>query len=214
MNDALALLVLLWAVLLVPSALRSRTSSRTSIGRFERAMDALRTSSSEAGREVLVPDDAVRIVANGPSARFASSIPTGGLSERGPSDRDLPRRGLAGLDPADDPVAVVHIEDPRIVVRRAWFLRLLLGTAVSLIAAVVAGGIVWFVPAASAVTTIVYAVVLRRAKLRRDAVRSVLRRLSHDVPSVTSTFEETDVAVGGGFSGGPSSAVRLRHWDG
>jgi hypothetical protein len=62
-NEAIVLLVLLWAVVLVPGAIRSRnnTSPHATVGGFERAMDVLRTKPG-AGRELLVPRDAGRIV--------------------------------------------------------------------------------------------------------------------------------------------------------
>jgi hypothetical protein len=62
-NEAIVLLVLLWAVVLVPGAIRSRnrTSPHATVGGFERAMDVLR-SKPGVGREMLVPGDAGRIV--------------------------------------------------------------------------------------------------------------------------------------------------------
>lgn len=62
-SEALVLLVLLWAVLLVPGALRSRNSSpHATVGGFERAMDVLRNEGRGTGRQLLVPGDAGRIV--------------------------------------------------------------------------------------------------------------------------------------------------------
>jgi hypothetical protein len=62
-NETIVLLVLLWAVVLVPGAIRSRnrTSPHATVGGFERAMDVLRSKPS-VGREYLVPRDAGRIV--------------------------------------------------------------------------------------------------------------------------------------------------------
>ena len=63
MNGALVvILVLLWALVLLPGALRSRRSSPTaSVGTFERAMDVLGRR-GETGRYIYVPRDAGRIV--------------------------------------------------------------------------------------------------------------------------------------------------------
>ena len=63
MNGALVvILVLLWALVLLPGALRSRRSSPTaSVGTFERAMDVL-ARRGEPGRYIYVPRDAGRIV--------------------------------------------------------------------------------------------------------------------------------------------------------
>jgi hypothetical protein len=65
----LILLALLWAVFLLPGALRARQSSPTSsVGTFERAMSTLgrrhhgRTWSRREGRYVYVPSDAAMIV--------------------------------------------------------------------------------------------------------------------------------------------------------
>lgn len=64
-NEAIVLLLLLWAALLLPGALRSRNSSpHTTVGGFERAMDVLRAKPGQ-GRELLVPGDAGRIVTRG-----------------------------------------------------------------------------------------------------------------------------------------------------
>jgi hypothetical protein len=76
-NEAIVLLLLLWAVLLLPGALRSRKSSpHTTVGGFERAMDVLRAKPGH-GRELMVPRDAGRIVTRN-SARQAveSGAPT------------------------------------------------------------------------------------------------------------------------------------------
>lgn len=67
MNGALVfLLALLWALVILPGALRSRRSSpASSVGTFERAMDVLARRESNGyggeGRYVYVPNDAVRI---------------------------------------------------------------------------------------------------------------------------------------------------------
>ncbi len=67
MNGALVfLLALLWALVILPGALRSRrTSPASSVGTFERAMDILARRESNGyggdGRYVYVPNDAVRI---------------------------------------------------------------------------------------------------------------------------------------------------------
>ena len=62
MNEALVmLLALLWALVLLPSIVRSRRSSlHVTVGGFERAMDVLRQRPS--GRQVMVPGDSRRIV--------------------------------------------------------------------------------------------------------------------------------------------------------
>lgn len=62
MNEALVLLILVWAVLLLPSAVRSRTGSpHATVGGFTHAMNVLR-SDRHHHREMLVPSAADRIV--------------------------------------------------------------------------------------------------------------------------------------------------------
>ncbi len=63
-NQALVLLVFVWAGLLIPGAVRrTRSSPHATVGGFERAMDVLRSEPRRAtGRALLVPSDAGRIV--------------------------------------------------------------------------------------------------------------------------------------------------------
>lgn len=190
MNEALVLLVLLWAVLLVPSALRSRssTSPHVTVGGFERAMDVLKASPSSTTsgkRQMLVPRDAGRIVEHAGAA-------TG-----------------RGLDDAPPPRVSAQREDPTVASRRLWFTRLLAGTAVSLVAAVIVGGLVWLVAAAAVAGTAGYATLLRRWKLQRDEVRSVVRQLTPE----RAAEERAPVAVAVGESRA-SGTVRLRSWEG
>ena len=75
MNEAIVLLLLLWAVLLLPGALRSRQSSpHTTVGGFERAMDVLRAKPGH-GRELMVPGDAGRIVTRNTARQAAEPGP-------------------------------------------------------------------------------------------------------------------------------------------
>lgn len=65
MSEALVvILVLLWALVLLPGAVRSRRSSpRATVGGFERTMEVLRHGPGRSsGRTVLVPDDAERLL--------------------------------------------------------------------------------------------------------------------------------------------------------
>ncbi len=176
MNDALVLLVLLWAALLVPSALRSRTGSpHVTVGGFERAMDVLKSPSHRAsGRQLLVPGDASRIVDH------------------------------VGIAPVEETLPFKR-EDPRVLVRRMWFTRLVAATVVSFVAAVVVGGLVWVAVAVSIAATGVYVALLRRWKVQEDQVRSVVRRLEAD--AAPRREQPVGAAVG-------ESSVRLRRWDG
>ena len=184
MNEAaLVLLALVWAVLLVPGALRSRNASpHATVGGFERAMDVLRSESRGPthGRQVLVPQDAGRIVERAIDTNAAPA--------------PLPRKQ----------------EDPIIARRRAWFLRSLAVATSSLLVAVVVGGWLWLPFVVSAGFTAGYVAVLRHLKLQRDQARQVVRdlELRREVAPARA-----DVAVGGGSSWGASSSVRLRRWD-
>lgn len=169
MNEALVLLVLLWAALLVPSALRSRTSSpHVTVGGFERAMDVLRASpgnaSEGAARQLLVPGDAGRIVDN------------------------------AGIAAAEEPKPYKR-EDPRVEARRMWFLRLVAGTVASVGLAIGFGGLLWAAAVVSLAATAAYVVLLRRWKVQADQVRSVVRQLEAETSSAREP-ERVPVAVG------------------
>lgn len=186
MNEALILLVLVWAVLLVPSALRSRSASspHVTVEGFERAMDVLRSSPSRPGkvgsRSLLVPDDAQRIV-----------------------DHADPVRTEAPPRPPR------HREDPSVAARRVWFLRAIAASGVSLVLAPLLGGYAWFLALLVIAGTAGYAVLLRRWKLQSDEVRSVVRELGTARPAEREVDEPLDVAVGAGAPG----TVRLRRWD-
>ncbi len=66
------ILALMWAVILVPSAFRGRSSSPgRSVGGFEKAMDVLTRQSGEPGRNIMVPADSARIVGAATSGREA-----------------------------------------------------------------------------------------------------------------------------------------------
>jgi ABC-type transport system involved in cytochrome bd biosynthesis fused ATPase/permease subunit len=175
-NAALVLLVLLWAALLIPSALRSRTGSpHATVGGFERAMDVLKTPSHRSGsRQLLVPGDAGRIVDH------------------------------VGIAPAEEP-RPFRREDPRVQTRRTWFQRLLAGTVVSLVLAVLFGGALWAVALLSVAATATYVVLLRRWKVQADQVRSVVRRLEAQTQA-----EPQRVPVGAAVG---ETSVRLRRWD-
>lgn len=178
MNQALALLVFVWAGLLIPVAVRrSRTSPHATVGGFERAMDVLR--SQPLG---IVPDGA-RHAAGVASPRGLDAAPAG-----------------PGLSPARRDGAVIAR-------RRAWFVRGLAATAVSLPTAVLLGGWLWLLCAGTVVTFAGYVVVLRRQKLQRDDARRVVHELEA-VGDTDAVFPP--VAVGGGAA----STVRLRRWDG
>jgi hypothetical protein len=231
-NEALVLVVLLWAVLLLPSALRSRSSSspHVTVGGFARAMEVLRASPSDSdGRQVLVPTDAGRVVDSaaplaGSDARTRSGDPqrsddrtrSGAASRSGAELRSgdrsrlqLERRGPDGSPAARHGTSTTSREELRVVSRRLWFIRLLVGTAVSLLAAIVVGGVVWGVALLSIAGTTGYVVFLRRLKVQRDEVRSVVRELA---PRPASDDPPVAVAVGGDHR--PSGTVRLRRWDG
>lgn len=153
MNEALVLLVLVWAALLLPGALRSRnTSPHATVGGFERAMDVLRSEVRRpaTGRQVMVPGDAGRIVER----------PNTGEPAR------RPRRPRAS--------------DPVVVRRLAWFLRCLAATGITLVVGVIAGGWLWLPFVVSAGLTAAYVAVLRHLKLQRDEADRVVRELDLD----------------------------------
>jgi hypothetical protein len=175
----LVLLVLVWAVLLIPGALRSRNASpHTTVGGFERAMDVLRKDDRGpgAGRSVMVPKDAGRIV-------------------------DRP------LDATERPLPRLRSEDPLMARRRAWFLRALVGTAGTFVLTVVMGGWLWAAFAIALALTGGYAALLRRLKVQRDAARRVVREL--ELRSVADQdVGEVAVGGGTAWTGSSSVRLR------
>jgi hypothetical protein len=168
------LLVLVWAAMLVPGAVRSRNASpHATVGGFERAMDVLRSEprGSGTGREVFVPRDAGRIVQR-------------------PVDSAAP--------PAARPAPT---EDPVVSRRRSRFVRLLIASIATVAIAIVFGGWLWVPAAAALLGTGGYVVTLRRLKVQSDEARRVVRELelNHLAPS-----ERLTAAVGAehGWSGG------------
>lgn len=194
MNEALFLLILLWAALLLPKAVRSARSSspHVTIGGFEHAMEVLSAERGAPGRHVYVPGEPGRIV-----------------------DREVP---LVSSNPAPPPPR--RRPEPVLMVRRrVRFERLLVLSALSLVLALAVGGWAWGVVAVVVGTTIVYTVVLRRLKVQRDQARRVVRdlHLEQEVRVVVRP-DPPSVAAGGAVGSdrpaGPSDGVRLRRWDG
>jgi len=153
-TDAFVVLVLMWAVLLVPGALRrSRNSSpHATVGGFERAMDVLRDNRAATARQLLVPGDAGRIVQR-------------------------------AVDPTPHPVALHRPEDPVVVQRRTWFVRAVAATGISLLLAVVVGGWLWLPATLLLLSTGGYVALLRQLKLQRDEARKVVADLDLHRPS-------------------------------
>ena len=193
----LAALVIGWAVVLLPGALRSRRSTdpMTTVGGFTRAMSVLRDRPQ--GREIMVPHRADRIVGHGAGAPRAAVRP----SE--PSRRiDLLAR------------------------RRTVFVRLLVATGASLLLAVAFGGLLWPAFVVAALGLGGYVALLRHYKVERDAARHVVVR-AFDAPRADEVAHEPErepVAVGAEPSGWQvatrfdepwqgESTVRIRRWD-
>lgn len=152
------LLILVWAALVVPGAVRARnTSPHVTVGGFERAMNVLRSEGHTGGRgrRVMVPDDAGRIVAR-------------------PVDEHL----VARAAPTEDPV---------VARRRLWFVRALLATGVSFGLALLLGGGAWLLFLGVTIATAAYVAVLRHLKLQRDEARQVVQQLDLDDEVVATT---------------------------
>jgi hypothetical protein len=149
-SQALLVLVLVWAGLLVPGALRSRNASpHATVGGFQRAMDVLRSDArtSSEGRQILVPGEA------------SSSVQRLGTV----GDAAGPHRSRAS--------------DPVIARRLMWFQRGLAATGITLLIALVAGGWLWLPFVVSGGLTAVYVAILRHLKLQRDEARRVVSDL-------------------------------------
>ena len=203
-NEALVLLALVWAALLVPAALRARAASpHATVGGFERAMDVLR---SEAHA-----DDQRTVAAGDPS----------GVPDR---QSGVATTSDAARAPAGRP------EDPVIARRRLWFVRALAASGATLLLAIIVGGWTWLPAIVIIAMTAGYTAVLRHLKLQRDAAREVVRELDltgadpllrerAGQGSDAVVVEREPVAVGqqaepAGRSWAQSGTVRLRRWDG
>lgn len=152
MNEALALLLLVWAALFLPGVVRARnTSPHVTVGGFERAMHVLRSDGHGRGRgrHLMVPADPARIVAR-------------------------------PVDDRIELVPAMVAEDPVIARRRVWFVRALVACALTLALALLVQGAAWVVFLATASATAAYVAVLRRLKQQRDEARSVVRELDLD----------------------------------
>lgn len=213
MNEALVvILAFLWALALLPGAIRSRRRSpRATVGGFQRAMDVLRQRPE--GRSLMVLDDPARIV----GSPADGAVPAGGAEGRS-AGRDVAvgraaRRLRSGRD------AMTR--------RRRLFVRLLVATGVLLVVAVPAGGLVWLLFGVSTLVLVVYAALLRRWKLQRDEARRVVRRLTRgprggrESPERNRPAEREPARVAGGgpFTDyaavrwdRPAGHVRLRQW--
>ncbi len=174
MNELLLLLILVWAVVFLPSAVRAHnTAPHVTVGGFERAMNVLRTDrhGGGGGRRLMVPADPARIVA---------------------------RPVRDAVTPVVEPAG----EDPVIARRRVWFVRSLLASVLTFALALLLQGAAWLVFLATVAATAAYVIVLRRLKHQRDQARHVVRELAIDSESLGDAGQVAaggeDVWVGSG----------------
>lgn len=197
MNEALVvMLALIWAVALLPGAVRSRRiNTHATVGGFERAMDVLRRQPD--GRYMMVPNDAGRIVGDG---------------------EDRPGDG--------GPRPMVRREDPVVARRRTTFVRSVAATGTLLVVALFAGGFAWTLFILAFAATGGYAALLRHLKLQRDQVREVVRDIRGDqvvdrrderlpvaVGAAPMFGDGVPVASHPDDPWQPQTAVRIRRWE-
>ncbi|MFP5308688.1 MAG: hypothetical protein ACLGIR_03810 [Actinomycetes bacterium] len=232
MNAALVvLLVLLWAIALLPGALRSRRSNaRATVGGFERAMDVLRERPS--GREILVPANAERLAEPHPLHHLG--VGWGDPEPVPPAEAPAPTPAPAA--PAAVPGRGGRRQAAIVEARRRRFTTLLGATGSMLLLAAVTGwAALWVLAVGTVVATVGYAALLRRLKLQRDEARAVVRRI-HPVAPVERPGDLADprddvvvdlhaarvpVAVGGSLQVAtrpdqpwtPQAGVRIRRWE-
>ncbi len=129
----------------------------------------------------------------------------------------LGNEGTSGRDDRREPSSVRPRENPLTAQRRTRFLRLLVATLVLLASAIWFGGLIWLPFAAVAATTVLYAAILRRAKVQRDEARRVVRELHLRPPDVYARSGAVPGAAAAGAEhlgdGWTSTSVRLRRWD-
>ena len=186
-NPSLLLLVLVWVALLLPSALRSRirSSPRTTVGGFRRAMDGLRDGA----------DGGPGVTAAAPAVRRGTGRPpvVGPMNPARPTGR-TPRR-----------------EDPVVVRRRTRFVRLVGATGLALVAAPLVGGaLAWSVAGLLVAATATTVVVLRHLTLQRAAARRVVVDLDLRRPAPALHDEVTGELLLA--AGSAADVVRLRSW--
>lgn len=207
----LAALLIGWAAVLLPSALRSRRSADpiVTVGGFTEAMAVLR--GRPQGREIMVPSEADRIVAYG-------------------------ERSVAGA-PREPSVSRTSARARLRQRRKAMFVRLLLSTVLTFALAMPIGGYLWPVFFTSALALFGYVAMLRHHKVERDAARTVIRAM-HRPPehgpdrgwqpvgeAWAAEYAREPVAVGAEAYGGvavatspdtpwePQASVRIRRWE-
>lgn len=149
MDEALLLLLILgWAAVLLPGAVRARRSSEPhhTVGGFEQAMAVLRNRPD--GREILVPQRADRIVGIRPAHEGRHARPSAEMRTADLLDR-----------------------------RRRVFTRLLGATAASLVLAVLFRGTMVTVFLLSASVLAGYTALLRHFKVERDQARRVVHTI-------------------------------------
>ena len=197
----LAALLIGWAAVLLPSALRARreTDPLVTVGGFTQAMAVLRGRPD--GREIMVPGQAERIVGHGNASRGA--------------DRQAPRRPGSAR------------RSTLLARRRAVFLRLLAATAGTFLLALVVGGLLWPMFVTTTLALGGYVAMLRHFKLEADQARAVVRTIDLTGYDVVEPDDDWDqlrepVAVGAerfqvatrpDTPWQPQSSVRIRRWD-
>jgi hypothetical protein len=213
-NEALLLLLILgWAAVLLPSAIRSRRrSTLASVGGFERAMDVLRNRPD--GRQVMVPRDADRanrIVLGREGQQVATAV-----GRDVAAAHRLPSRQTALLER-----------------RRQLFLRVLAADGLLLVLGAVFGGMFWTLFLLGAGVLGGYATLLRHYKVERDQARQVVRTIDireFDEPTPAERelmavgaeryaeqygerYEGLQVAKRPDEPWEPQSGVRIRRWN-
>lgn len=209
MDEALlAALLIGWAAVLLPSALRSRreTDPQVTVGGFTQAMAVLRGRPD--GREIMVPGQADRIVSHPHPRTRPDTVPQ---QARGSRRSEVVAR------------------------RRTMFVRLLVATVGTFALAIVVGGLLWPMFVTTAMALGGYVAMLRHFKLEADEARAVVRTIdlaSHDQDRDQDLHYREPVAVGAepfGFPPHPDtrfqvatrpdtpwepqSSVRIRRWD-
>lgn len=155
MNEALVvILAFLWALLLLPGAIRSWRSDGRAAGGFPRAGEAPR----DADQHTL------------PAAAGWAPVAVGNEDGERPALRAVPAAGGG-----DDDQDVGY--DPVIARRRQVFLALVAGLVVMVVLGAVVGGAAWLAPLVGGALLAAYGYLLRRWKLQRDEARAIVREL-------------------------------------
>lgn len=224
MNEALIIiLVLLWAVALLPGALQSRSrSTHATVGGFERAMAVLKQRPD--GRYLMVPADARRVVDKDPgpgSDEFAPRLVS--------AEHPVARAGAVAPVAAPTVRTAASGRNAGMLERRRRMFTAMVASAVFLtVVSILLGGRWWLLWGLSVASLGAYTALLLHYKRQAEMAADVVAHLPVRAPQAEPVYQRVagdgrDMAFAGrGLAGredeswaaaGASQSVRIRRWE-